>query len=171
MTIGDQLNSLVYPALMKHGTDDILMKNINMTLSRLELILTGKFFGGDYYQMVDLYIFPWISRIFYTENSVMHSKVYMKINPRVKYPNLSAWFDTMKAHPDFTGREHNEKIVPYMKKDRFTVETVELNPIVPKAYFQLWLEELVQTPVGKKPPLRYPFRFKKLDGREMMAKM
>ena len=39
MTIGDQLNSVVYPALMKHGTDDILLKQMNQTLQRLEILL------------------------------------------------------------------------------------------------------------------------------------
>jgi len=47
----------------------------------------------------------------------------------------------------------------------------KLNTIVPKSYFQLWIEALVTMPKGKKPPLRTPFIYKNGVGKFMLAKM
>lgn len=102
------------------------------------------FLGFEYYQMPDLYIFPLISRLYYTENSLLHKEIWSKINPRKRYPKISKWFDAMISHPHFSGNEANTQIVKY-NKDQDKIETIVLNPIIPSEYFHLWIEELVET--------------------------
>ena len=91
--------------------------------------------------MPDLYAFPIISRLFYLKGSIFDKEIYQTFQFENRFPLLFKWFSSLKAHPDFTGKELNESIIPYDKAGQ-NYQAPELNAIVPTEYFQLWLEEL-----------------------------
>mmetsp|Transcript_4331 Transcript_4331/g.5780 ORF Transcript_4331/g.5780 Transcript_4331/m.5780 type:complete len:87 (+) Transcript_4331:582-842(+) len=83
--------------------------------------------------MVDLYIFPFVSRLFYLKGSVLH-EMYERFNMESRYPQLYKWHHTMRAKAELNDGK----------------------AIIPVQAFQYWLEELKPMPLGKKPPLRLP---------------
>ena len=49
--------------------------------------------------MVDLYIFPFASRLFYLKDSVLHN-MYEEMAMEDRYPNLFRWFKAMRDRPE-----------------------------------------------------------------------
>ena len=57
------------------------------------------FLDSNTYSMVDLYIFPFASRLFYLKDSVLHS-MYEEMAMEDRYPNLFRWFKAMRDRPE-----------------------------------------------------------------------
>ena len=100
---------------------------------QLELSSTDFFLSKAKYSMVDLYIFPFVSRLFYLKGSALHN-VYATNRFEDRWIHLYRWFNAIKARPELNDGK----------------------AIIPERAFKLWLEELAPMPLGKKPPLRLP---------------
>lgn len=84
--------------------------------------------------MVDLYGFPHVLRIFYTQGTALEKKLYNKLFP--KNPAVHRWVTLMLQQKEF-------------QDDR---------TLIPRTTYSYWIEELMTVPVGKKPPLRLPVK-------------
>ena len=83
--------------------------------------------------MVDLYAFPFVSRLFYLKGSALND-VYEQFDFENRYMYLFRWFKAIRARPELNDGK----------------------AIIPVQGFKYWLEELAPMPLGKKPPLRLP---------------
>ena len=101
---------------------------------QLEMSETDFFLGKEKYSMVDLYIFPFASRLFYLKDSALHETIYERFRMEDRWKHLYKWFNAMRARPELNdGRA-----------------------IIPEKAFKNWVDELITLPLGKKPPLRLP---------------
>lgn len=136
----DDVASVLYHVIMSHGTLQPAVIKLEKALEKLEMLLrqskTGYFHNTETYSMVDLYGFPHVSRIFYCKDTVM-DKLYQQLRVEERFPFLYRW-----VHHSIRGR-------PELNDGR---------AIINVRAFQLWLEELVTLPIGKKPPLRLPMK-------------
>ena len=89
--------------------------------------------GKQRYSMVDLYAFPFVSRLFYLKDSALHV-MYEQLNLEDRYPSLFKWFKAIRACPELNDGK----------------------AIIPVSGFTYFLAELAPMPLGKKPPLRLP---------------
>ena len=85
--------------------------------------------------MVDLYAFPFISRLFYLKDSVQHY-IYEQFQFEDKFIHIFRWFKEIRARPELNDGK----------------------AIIPLRAFHLWVEELEELEIGKKPPLRLPMK-------------
>ena len=85
--------------------------------------------------MVDLYAFPFVSRLYYLKDSALHA-VYLELKMEDRYPSLFKWHKTIRAQPELNDGK----------------------AIIPVSGFIKFLEELAPMPMGKKPPLRLPHK-------------
>lgn len=99
----------------------------------LELSPTDYFHGKERYSMVDLYAFPFVSRLYYQKDSTFHS-VYEQLALEDRYPHLFKWFKTIRAQPELNDGK----------------------AIIPVGAFRHFLAEMSTMPLGRKPPLRLP---------------
>ena len=99
----------------------------------LELSPTDYFHGKERYSMVDLYAFPFVSRLYYQKDSTFHL-VYEQLALEDRYPHLFKWFKTIRAQPELNDGK----------------------AIIPVGAFRHFLEEMSTMPLGRKPPLRLP---------------
>ena len=86
------------------------------------------------YSMVDLYGFPHVLRIYYTQCTPLEKKIYKKLFP--KNPAIHRWVTLM------------------LKQEKFQDDKT----LIPRKTFTYWIEELMTLPVGTKPPLRLPVK-------------
>jgi glutathione S-transferase len=91
------------------------------------------FLDAEKLQMCDLYGFPHVSRIFYLKGTLLRP-VYDLHRFEDRFPHLYGWFKFIKEQPALQQ---------------------ELTPV---RAFELWVEELMTLPKGKKPALRLPMR-------------
>jgi len=47
------------------------------------------------------------------KDSILDQQIYQTFKFEKRFPLLFKWFKALKTHPDFTGKEKNEEIVPY----------------------------------------------------------
>ena len=73
-----------------------VLEHLNMKLAQSE---TEFFLDSSSYSMVDLYIFPFVSRLFYLKDSALH-EMYEKMALEDKYPRLFRWFKAIRARPE-----------------------------------------------------------------------
>ena len=137
MVKGDQLASVLYLVLMTRGKHDASLATLTKVLEQLNLALqlssTDFFLGKQRYSMVDLYAFPFVSRLFYLKDSALHA-MYEQLRLEDRFPCLFKWFKAIRARPELNdGRA-----------------------IIPVSGFHHFLAELAPMPLGKKPPLRLP---------------
>ena len=137
MNKGDALASALYPTLLSRGKLQEYQINLEKILDylnmQLELSETDFFLSKAKYSMVDLYIFPFVSRLFYLKDSALHD-VYTRYRFEDRWIYLYRWFNAIRARPELNDGK----------------------AIIPERGFKLWLEELAPMPLGKKPPLRLP---------------
>ena len=110
-----------------------MTKALDFLNMQLEISKTDFFTSKESYSMVDLFAFPFVSRLFYLKDSELHY-MYEGLDLENRYKNLFRWFKAIQAKPELNdGRA-----------------------IIPVNAFKNWLIELSTTPLGKKPPLRLP---------------
>ena len=107
-----------------------VLEYLNMQLAASQ---TEFFLDSVSYSMVDLYILPFVSRLFYLKDSALQ-EMYEKMRLEDRYPRLFRWFKEMRSKPELNDGK----------------------AIIPVQAFHYWLEELAPMPLGKKPPLRLP---------------
>ena len=118
--------------------------------------------------MPDLAAYPHISRIFYGIEYFKKNKGF-DFDIAETFPALHKWFQAIQTHPYFNCNSEKFSIDNYDPKTQFKVQNV--NPVVPMEYFHLWLDQLAHTEKGKKPPLRFPFRYRDKNGKDVIARM
>lgn len=137
MAKGDALASALYPVLLSRGLHPDSLATLYKTLDFLDMQLAASstefFLSKQRYTMVDLYIFPFVSRLFYLKNSALH-EVYEAHKFEDKWKHLYRWFNAIRAQPELNDGK----------------------AIIPESGFKKFLEELAPMPLGKKPPLRLP---------------
>ena len=94
---------------------------------------TDYFLDYESYTMVDLHIFPFISRFYYLKNSALH-ETYEKLDFENRYKNLYKWVAHIRSRPELNDGK----------------------AIIPVDSFKAWLIELAPMELGTKPPLRLP---------------
>ena len=133
----DQLASVLYGVLMYRAQDKASMATLTKVLDYMNLLLqnssTDYFLGKERYSMVDLYAFPFVSRLFYLKDSALHA-MYEQFALEDRYPFLFKWHKTIRAQPELNDGK----------------------AIIPVSGFVNFLAELAPMPLGKKPPLRLP---------------
>lgn len=107
-----------------------VLEFMNMELSQSS---TDFFLSKETYSMVDLYAFPFVSRLFYLKGSAL-DHMYQKFKMEDRFPCLFKWHKSMRAKSELNDGK----------------------AIIPVEGFHRWLEELAPMPLGKKPPLRLP---------------
>ena len=124
--------------------------------------------GGPTYCLADLMLFPHLSRLYYLQGSVLQ-ETYETLGLEQKYPKLTNLYKTIREMREFGATQSDSmQIVPASGS---TEIFHSLGALIPKAYFHLWLEELIQGKIGSKPPLRFPFIYKRENGQKYIAKM
>ena len=139
MQTADTVASQLYVIIMSRGGLESSVVSLTKALDKMNQLLgaskTVFFSGKDDYCMVDLYAFPHISRLFYLKDSAQND-LYEKFNFEDKYIHIFRWFKEIRARPELNDGK----------------------AIIPVRAFHLWLEELSEMEIGKKPPLRLPLR-------------
>ena len=129
----------LFQVLMSRGHLESSVNSLTKAMEKLNHTLAASkthfFSGKDDYDMVDLYAFPHISRLFYLKDSALHD-LYQKFEFEKKYIYIFRWFKEIRARPELNDGK----------------------AIIPVRAFHLWLEELKELPIGKKPPLRLPMK-------------
>ena len=115
-------------------------------------------------------LYPHISSLFYLEHSALDAAFQLLQIPK-KYPLLTSLFHSLRSEPEFGLDNTSSPFTVTPTTDIHEVPTHPRGAMVPEKFFHLWLEALLQVKVGTKPPLRYPFVYKTLDGNTLMAKM
>ena len=122
----DSLATNLYIVLMSRGIHEQSLATVTKVFDFLELELqkseTDYFLSMQGYSMVDLYAFPFISRLFYLKDSVLHD-MYEKLALEEKYPRVYRWFKTVFARPELND---GKGIIPVIG---FTNWLVELKPM------------------------------------------
>ena len=95
------------------------------------------------YTLVDLIVYPHLSRLYFMKDSVLDS-VYWKFKMETKFPLLTKFYNQIRDAPEF-GAMNQSKILEVTHSDfeqepSFVTAPIEpLGAIVPCSYFQLWL--------------------------------
>ena len=133
----DQFAASLYVVLMSRAQEPTSLATATKVLDFLNLELckseTDFFLSKQSYSMVDLYAFPFVSRLFYLKGSALN-ELYEKLALENRYPNLYRWHNTIRARPELNDGK----------------------AIIPVQGFKYWLDELAPMKLGTKPPLRLP---------------
>ena len=133
----DALASVLYVVLMSRGKEMTSLGTLMKTLDFLDMELgksrTDFFLDKPKYTMVDLYAFPFVSRLFYLKDSALHG-LYEQFNLEDRWKNLFRWHNAIRARTELNDGK----------------------AIIPVNAFKNFLIELAPMPLGKKPPLRLP---------------
>lgn len=99
----------LYGVIMTHGEDAQRLKMMHSALNEVEQVLTlfrnkGSegpfFFGHNSYCLLDLMLYPHLSRLFYLKNSCLH-KIYKELQLETKYPRLTKFYEAIRACEEF----------------------------------------------------------------------
>ena len=138
MNKGDSLAQVLYAVLLSRGqlesANGQLLKALDFLNMQLAQSETAFFLSRENPSMVDLYIFPFSSRLFYLKGSVLEEEMYGKLDLEARYPQLYRWHKEMRARSELNDGK----------------------AIIPINAFHNWLVELKPMELGKKPPLRLP---------------
>ena len=100
---------------MKRGDQEVIDTGLNV-LGKIELMLRDSkpryFLDNLTYSMIDIYAFPFISRLYYLKGSLLND-LYNELKLEERFPHITAWVTEMRNKKDLNNPEVMTQVEPF----------------------------------------------------------